>query len=108
MELGKRDTTLLRGVLVTLLVFALSLALVAYGIARVDARNESRQKAALRDALLRAALTCYAVEGRYPADVRYLEEHYGIVYDSERFIVAIDAFAQNVLPDIRVLTRGEA
>lgn len=105
---ARKDHSLLVGVLVTITVFAVMLLAVAYGVSQVDARNEGEQKATLREALLRAALTCYAVEGRYPTDVTYLEAHYGIVYDKERFIVSIDAFAQNLLPDIRVLTRGEA
>ena len=34
------------------------------------------------------------------------DRHYGLRYNAERFIVVYDAFASNVLPDIRVLERG--
>lgn len=49
---------------------------------------------------------CYSVEGVYPDNVEYLVEHYGLRYDTETFILQYDAFAENILPDIRVLVRG--
>ena len=33
----------------------------------------------------------------------YLEEHYGIQVDRERYTVAYDVFASNLMPDITVL-----
>ena len=58
------------------------------------------------NAALRAAVACYSVEGVYPDNVEYLVEHYGLRYDTETFILQYDAFAENILPDIRVLVRG--
>ena len=58
------------------------------------------------DALLRTAVACYSVEGVYPADVAYLQENYGLRYDTDTFILQYDAFAENILPEIRVLIRG--
>ena len=60
----------------------------------------------MRSAALRAAVACYSVEGVYPDNVEYLVEHYGLRYDTETFILQYDAFAENILPDIRVLVRG--
>ena len=37
--------------------------------------------------LEQAAEHCYAVEGRYPPDLDYLEEHYGIRTEHRRFAV---------------------
>ena len=61
---------------------------------------------ALRQAALRAAVACYSAEGVYPADVAYLQENYGLRYDTDTFILQYDAFAENILPEIRVLIRG--
>lgn len=54
-----------------------------------------------------AAVTCYAVEGRYPRTLSYLEEAYGLRYDKARYAVYYDAFASNVPPDIDVRVIGE-
>ena len=66
--------------------------------------SESRQQ--LEDAVRRGAVACYAVEGIYPPNVEYLEEHYGIQIDWERYTVIYEAFASNLMPDITVLENG--
>lgn len=93
-----------RGIAVTLAAFLAMLMLLVFALSQVNTRNEQEQAVALREAVLRATLACYAVEGRYPPDAAYLRANYGLVYDQERYIVSIRAFADNLLPDIAVLT----
>ncbi len=57
----------------------------------------------LRDGIRRAAVQCYAIEGRYPPSVEYLTENYGIQIDYDRYHVFYSGFASNVMPDITVL-----
>ena len=95
----------LRGFIVTALVFAATILVLVFALSQVDERSEQQQAIALENAIMRATLTCYAVEGRYPASVQYLKDHYGIVYNEEKFIVVIDAFG-NMLPNIHVLSVG--
>ena len=59
----------------------------------------------MEDALRRAAVACYAAEGIYPPDISYLEEHYGIQIDKDRFAVYYDVFASNLMPDITVIEK---
>lgn len=59
----------------------------------------------LEETLRWSAVACYAAEGIYPPDVAYLEEHYGVQIDEERFIVYYDVFASNLMPDITVLEK---
>ena len=61
----------------------------------------------IRQQIRRAAISCYASEGRYPQEVSYLVEHYGLVYDESRYSILYDAFASNIMPDINVLVKGE-
>ncbi|MBR2823623.1 MAG: hypothetical protein IKE24_08065 [Clostridia bacterium] len=60
----------------------------------------------VQDAVRNAALTCYAAEGSYPESLEYLQEHYHLAYNQERFVVEYDAFASNLMPTINVLERG--
>lgn len=88
-----------------LTALALALALALPGI-RHSVREESR--AAIREAVLRSAVQCYAVEGAYPESLAYLEEHYGLTVNHRDFIVTYEVFASNRLPEVQVLVRGEA
>lgn len=105
MKSGKNHAQL-RGILLTALAFCVMVLAVVLALGEVDDRNVNEQVSTLKEAVLRSTLTCYAVEGRYPANVEYLEQNYNIAYDRERFIVILDGFAQNILPDIRVLVQG--
>lgn len=57
----------------------------------------------LEEALRRGCTACYAAEGVYPPDLTYLQEHYGVQVDAERYDVRYSVFAQNLMPDITVL-----
>lgn len=57
----------------------------------------------LEDAVRRAAVTCYASEGIYPPTLAYLEEHYGVQVDKNRYAVFYEVFAENLMPDITVV-----
>lgn len=94
-----------------LLISLIACCLLLFGAVRLaDAlgrRTERDSAAILRDAVARAALTCYAIEGRYPQSLSYLEDNYDLSYDRSQFVVRYDAFASNVLPDISVSPRGD-
>lgn len=87
-----------------LLIPVLAAALLLPGIRR-DIRQQSR--AEIRDAVLRAAVECYAVEGVYPSSLSYLETHYGLQINHRDYLVIYDAFAGNLMPQVQVLVLGE-
>ena len=60
----------------------------------------------LRDGIRRAAVQCYAIEGRYPPSVAYLEDNYGIQIDRNRYNVFYEGFASNIMPEITVIQAG--
>ena len=43
---------------------------------------------------------CYAIEGRYPPSVEYLEENYAVQINRKKYNVFYDGFASNVMPEI--------
>ncbi len=93
------------GLVCTVLAFVLLLA-AAWGLVdRVDETSEEEQLQLVYDAVRSALVTCYATEGSYPSSLEYLKTHYGLAYDESRFLVFYDAFASNILPDIRVLRK---
>ena len=82
------------------------LAVVLIFLAALYNLNEGQRvqgKEQLERAVRRAAVACYAAEGIYPPDLKYLEEHYGVQVDRERYTVVYDVFASNLMPDVTVL-----
>ena len=86
-----------------LIVLLALLCFLAFGRSGRDLGEESA--AAIRDAVQRSALQCYAVEGVYPPSLEYLEANYGLQINTEDFYVTYEAFASNLPPVIRVTGR---
>ena len=89
--------------LLAALIIALAIALPDW-VAGVTDRDVAEQSAqALKSAVQRSALQCYVVEGIYPPNLAYLEEHYGLQVNHTKFTVIYNTFASNLPPDIRVI-----
>ena len=69
----------------------------------VDRQRSSHSRDLTEDALRRCAASCYACEGFYPADIRYLQAHYGFLYDENRYLIHYQWTASNLMPDIGVM-----
>jgi hypothetical protein len=85
----------------TLVIFAI----VFIGLQSAARANRAEGVRLLEDALVRAAVHSYAVNGYFPESVEYITENFGIHIDSARYIVHYEVFAVNLLPDIRVFER---
>lgn len=96
----KLRAVVLAAVAVLLVLFA---AARLYGLVSRD--MDEQAAAALRQAVVDAAVQCYAVEGKYPESLDVLEQEYGVQINHARFIVTYDVFASNQLPDITVLEK---
>lgn len=62
---------------------------------------------AIREAVRRSALQCYAVEGVYPPNLQYLEDNYGLQVNTKDYYVSYEAFASNLPPTVKVVNRKE-
>ena len=87
------------------LLAALCLIFFITSLASVDRQQGEEGRQQLETALRRAAVACYAAEGIYPPTVEYLQQHYGVQIEEERYIVFYEIFANNLMPDITVLEK---
>lgn len=94
----------LAGIFMPLLVAALLLCFLS-ALSNMTRGHAQEDKRRLEDVLRRAAVACYATEGRYPPDLEYLQEHYGVQIDSRHFTVSYMPIAENLMPDITVLEK---
>ena len=46
-------------------------------------------------------------EGRYPESLSYLEQHYGVSYDKDKFIVSYEITGSNRMPQVTVIALNE-
>lgn len=102
---GRRGSWI-RGVAVTIVVFGFMLAAAMALLTVIDRSSSGAEERLVRDAIKRAVVTCYAAEGAYPESLDYLKTRYGLVYNEQEFFVSYDAFASNLMPDIRVTRKG--
>lgn len=72
----------------------------------VNEKTLEQQKEILQNAVKNALRTCYAIEGKYPDDIQYLIDNYALRVNEDRFHIYFDSFAENVMPDVRVIARG--
>ncbi len=96
------DLPALRALLLPVLVLAVLLGFsTALGNLNTGRSKENREQ--LETAIRRSCVACFAAEGSYPQDLQYLEDHYGLQIDRDRYAVFYDVFAENLMPDITVL-----
>ena len=89
---------------IAVFLLLLFICVQAFGhLGRMQGEEETRL---VRDAVLKATMTCYAVEGAYPDSLDYLKENYKLSYNEDRYFVTYDSFASNRIPDIYVTERG--
>lgn len=72
---------------------------------RISAGQAEQGRQQLETALRRAAVACYAAEGIYPPTLEYLQTHYGVQIDTQRYTVFYEIFAENLMPEITVLVK---
>lgn len=102
-EVKKKKQRPIRGYLISALFLAGFLYLFLAGAQETAARTKAEQLNVLDQAVKRATIQCYAIEGRYPPSVEYLEEHYGLSIDRKKYYVFYDGWASNIMPDITIL-----
>ena len=72
---------------------------------RSDVGEES--VSAISETVKRTALQCYVIEGAYPEDLQYLQDNYGLQVNTDDYVVVYRAFADNRVPDIRVVKKEQ-
>jgi hypothetical protein len=69
----------------------------------LSASQQSEQIKIAKEAIVRATVQCYALEGRYPQGLDYLVEHYGLTLDQDKYIYYYTSNGfSNMLPRIEI------
>ncbi|MCL2703734.1 MAG: hypothetical protein FWE91_09025 [Defluviitaleaceae bacterium] len=92
----------LRGAVFPLLFTAGILVIIIIGLNETERSSRAEGKRILEESLWRAAVTCYAIEGRYPPSIAHMEQNYGVHVDRSRFAIHYNALMNNMMPEIVV------
>ncbi len=104
----KRNVNLnfnLASFIVVAAVVILTAVLALFSIEGFGGSAGDNGRKVVEDAIRKAAVQCYALEGSYPPDLEYLKTHYGIVVDEDKFFYHYESIGSNILPDITVIRK---
>lgn len=101
----KRQHTFLSDV-ISVLLFLLVFFLSAWFIRTVVNVNNEEEMAVTEQAIRHAAVSCYALEGRYPEDLAYLLKNYHLTVNTDRYTIHYAVTGPNLMPDIAVLPKN--
>ena len=85
------------------LVAALVLLWISYDFIGATLREQG--ELSVRNAIMNSAKQCCAIEGSYPSSLPYLEENYGLVVNHNDYAITYEVFADNVMPNVVVLSK---
>ena len=94
-----------KSIIIPVAIFCGFIGVLLKGLDYFSSINETQSLELLKQSVHRATVQCYAVEGIYPPKLEYLEEHYGVVYDKDKYGVEYGCFASNIMPTIIVYER---
>jgi len=95
-------------VVLGLAVFAVLAALIIQGVGRASSVSNREELELAQRAVRQAAVSCYAMEGAYPATFQDLKDRSGIAVNEEKYAVFYEIFASNIMPEITVTERWGA
>ena len=79
-----------------------ALILIWYIASSLGSSHSEESEKIAKEAIVRAAVQCYSIEGRYPPDIEYLEQNYGLTLDRKKYIYFYHGIGENIMPDIKI------
>lgn len=76
------------------------------GIATLQGTKEKGGKEFLETAIEHDITHCYAVEGKYPPSIQYLEDNYGLTYNKENYLIDYTIVGANIRPTVMILEKN--
>ncbi len=94
------------GQTMSLFVFAAVIAAFIIGINAVSNSTLTDDRTLLEKAVTKDIVHCYAVEGVYPPSLKYIEDHYGLTYDHDKYIVSYESIGSNIMPSVMIIEKN--
>jgi hypothetical protein len=103
----QRFSLKMAGTALAIVVSLLILLVAGNSLSQLGSRSREAGRQVARDAIERAVMQCYALEGAYPPDLDYLQQNYGLILDEQHYVYLYEVVAGNIHPIIGVQFPGE-
>ena len=87
------------------ILFAAIAVLMLRGVQDASRLSDREGMRMAEEAIERAVISCYSLEGVYPASYEDLKAKSGLEIDEEKYIVIYEIFASNIRPSVTVMER---
>ena len=92
--------------LTVMVIISISLiVIVLSGIDSYDNRFDNLETERIQQLVEKYAIQCYATEGAYPPNIDYLEAHYGLIVNHDKYIYEYEPVAENIKPIIQIFVK---
>ena len=95
----------IRGYLFSIAIFVIVFVSFIITLRMTEVNSSERWLQTKKDAVVKAVVSCYAIEGEYPPNIDYLREHYGLQVEDSRYRIHYVIFGSNMMPEIDVLKK---
>ena len=89
------------------LIAVLAVVILTAAMLKKSPEDLEDRAAAIEDTIMERALQCYVIEGAYPESLQYLQDNSGLAVNSEDYLIVYTPYADNMPPEVRVISRKE-
>lgn len=93
--------------IISVAMAAAVLITVIWGFSFMRKSHSEEQLAVVQNAVERAAIQCYSLEGAYPPNMEYLFDNYGVAIDRTQFTVVYTSRGSNIMPQVTIISTAE-
>ena len=90
------------------ILFAVIAMWMVQGVGEASRISDEEGLRMAQEAVERSMISCYSLEGVYPASYEELKAKSGLAIDEDRYIVFYEVFASNIRPSVTVMERWVA
>lgn len=86
-------------------LFAGVIVLMVIGFEQTAEKRRVQSIQSANESIMRAIVTCYAIEGSYPESYEYIKENYGVYINENKLSVFYSVFGSNIMPSVRIIEK---
>lgn len=97
----------LRYIVIQGMISGLILVIFIFGFQNTQDQVGEKDLERVKEAIQKAALECYSIEGKYPREVSYLMDHYGLLLQTDLYSVRYEYIAENIMPSTNIYVKQD-
>ena len=96
-----------RHLLISLLLFFIFAGILFCAFDNASSASKQEDIARVSESIHSGILNCYAIEGKYPESLDYLEDNYGLYFNEDLYQIHYRYLGSNMMPEYKVFLKGD-